>query len=149
MSAVMKRSSHIIQGMTVRQVEAAAFFDDTRVLAVHQPTHVREEKAASCIVWVGVCLAVFVMHAMVPRPLVDVVLKGYGLTHTENYTQGQRSLEGATTFDQSTFRRSESIFRMSMLISRTSNTSWCSSSPSSKSSFSTWSGAWGAIASTE
>ena len=41
----------------------------------HEPAHVREEEPALDVVGIGIRLCVFVMHAVVTAPHVDVSLK--------------------------------------------------------------------------
>lgn len=59
----------------VPQLQLASLLQDVGVLPHQQPADVREEEPPQGVVRVGVRLRVLVVHAVVPRPLVDVVLR--------------------------------------------------------------------------
>lgn len=58
----------------VSEIQLPALLDDIAVLAHEEPADVGEEEAAAGVVRVRVRLRVLVVHAVVPAPLVDVVL---------------------------------------------------------------------------
>jgi hypothetical protein len=61
-------------GVQVGQVECATTFNDQRMFAHEQPTHVCEEEAALTVVRIGRRVRPFVMATMITRPLHDVIL---------------------------------------------------------------------------
>lgn len=59
----------------VRAVNGLSFAEHLGVLFAHQPTYVSKEEASVHVVRIGMCLRVFVMHAMIAGPFVEVILK--------------------------------------------------------------------------
>lgn len=57
--------------LEVGKVKFFSLRHDVRVLLDVEPSHVSEEKAASCVVGVSVGFAVFVVHAMIAGPVPD------------------------------------------------------------------------------
>jgi hypothetical protein len=45
------------------------------MLLAHQPSNVGEKEAATCIMWIGVCIAVLMVNAMIANPLDYTVLE--------------------------------------------------------------------------
>lgn len=68
----------------VRHVDGFAPPVDLGMFTLHQPADVREEKSSIGIVRVGVCLAEFVMHPVVPDPF------RYGVLVPKNKTKHLR-----------------------------------------------------------
>ncbi len=81
--------------LDVAHVDVLEFVHRVRVLGHQQPTDVRVEEPASRVVRVGVGLGVFVVQAVVERPLVDAVLEGQRVHHHEQQPQRQRGLVAA------------------------------------------------------
>lgn len=50
-------------GFQVAHVDLRTEFLHVRMLFAKQPTHMREEKATTRVVWVSVCIAKLVMHS--------------------------------------------------------------------------------------
>lgn len=50
-----------------------------RMLLAQQPAHVSEEEAALDVMWIGVCVAKFVVNSMVAHPLDHIVLRRHRL----------------------------------------------------------------------
>lgn len=59
----------------VGHVYLFALFNDVRMFAYHQPSHVGKEKSSRRVVRVAVLVAVLVMLSMVPNPDVQTVLE--------------------------------------------------------------------------
>ena len=67
------------------------------MFADHQPAAVSEEEAARGVVRIGVCLRVAMMQAVVPDPLVDVVLAADGEHDHQKDTEWEISAVGAVS----------------------------------------------------
>lgn len=70
-------------GLQVFHVDAAALGHDVRMLADHQPAHVREEKPAGRVVRVGVRVGELVMDSVVADPFVYVILERQRLERSQ------------------------------------------------------------------
>lgn len=57
------------------------------MFATHQPATVREEESSTCIVWIGICLGVLVVHTMITGPLYYVILECHGIEDAEQYSE--------------------------------------------------------------
>lgn len=51
-------------GFQVAHVNLRSEFLHVRMFLAKQPTHVREEKAATGVVWVSICIAELVMYSI-------------------------------------------------------------------------------------
>lgn len=59
----------------ITDIQLLSFFRHIRVFTNKQPTDMGKEEPSGGVVRVSIRLRVFVMHPVIPRPLVDVVLR--------------------------------------------------------------------------
>lgn len=76
----------------VAHIDAGALLLHQRMLAHHQPSHVRKEEATRKVVRIGVRVGVLVMHAMVAHPFPHAILERHRLHHNEQTAQRQLGL---------------------------------------------------------
>lgn len=81
-------------GFQVFHVDHATLAGHVRVLADHQPAHVREEKSPRRVVRIGVRVGELVVDSVVPDPFVYVVLERQCLEHGQQ--QSHRQTGGVT-----------------------------------------------------
>ena len=82
-------------GLQVVHVDGSAPAGHLGVLPHQQPADVAEEEAAAGVVRIGVRIGEAVVGAVVPTPLVDVVLQGEHVTEGEEDAQAGVRLVGA------------------------------------------------------
>lgn len=76
-------------GFQVFHLDCATLGGHIRVLADHQPAHVREEKSPRRVVRVGVRVGELVVDPVVPDPFVYVVLESQSLEHGQQHSHRQ------------------------------------------------------------
>lgn len=62
-------------GQYVTHIDLSTTTQHIRMLQHHQPANVREEEASICIVRIGVCFRILMMHTMIAYPIVQGVLR--------------------------------------------------------------------------
>lgn len=73
----------------VAHVDLLSLAHYIRMLVHHQPPTVGEPKATIRVMGISVCFRVFMMHTMVPDPVVNCVLAGHGEAHGQDHPQRQ------------------------------------------------------------
>ena len=71
---LLENNERILQ--QVGKVHATTSLDNVGVLLHQEPSHVSIEESASSIVGVSISLTVFVVHAVIPSPMVNSSLVG-------------------------------------------------------------------------
>lgn len=73
----------------VTHVNCFALFLDIRVLLHQKPPNMREKEAPFGVVRVGVGFGEFVVHSVVPTPLVNVILERHYVEKSQNDSEGK------------------------------------------------------------
>lgn len=71
----------------IAHVNIVSFLLDVRMLAYQQPTNMSEEESTSSIVWVSICLRVFVVHTMVSSPINNCILESQCVAESQEKSQ--------------------------------------------------------------
>lgn len=58
-------------------IYCTAFFPHQRVFPGHQPAEMREKEATICVMWICICIAVFMVQTMVTYPRKNRILKSF------------------------------------------------------------------------
>lgn len=70
---LMKEYNRILE--KVAAVNKLAFLYNLGMLFHHKPTNMREEKSSLCVVGIGICFGIFMVHSVISNPIEHGILK--------------------------------------------------------------------------
>lgn len=91
--------------LQVGQVQLLSLLNHIWMLANHEPTHMRKEKATGGIVRVGIRLGELMVNTVVPRPFINMVLKGHGIGNGQEDPERRGGGVGTVTPEPVSARR--------------------------------------------